>query len=345
MGTGWVRRAVWGLLGIGGGLALAFLAGAPPDAPGIPTWEARARVEAAEVGTYRILLPLVLRAPLSPPPEWLARLNAYRALAGLPPVMENPDWRVGCEQHARYMVKNDVITHWEDPNNPWYTPEGDACGRHANVMVSSSATTSDAYAIDVWMQAPFHAVAMLDPRLLQVGYGAYREAIGKWQMGAALDVLRGLEASARSFAYPVRWPGDGSVIGLRAFQVGEYPDPLAHCNYTAPAGLPIIVLLGSGSLTPSVTNHQVWQDGTPVAHCAFDETTYTHPTDPDQQQLGRRILDSRDAVVILPKDPLASGARYTVSLTVNGQTYTWSFSVASSSAQATIPSGQETEVR
>ncbi len=345
MGKGWVRRAVLGLLGIGGGLALAFPAGAPPDASGMPAWEARTRGKAAEASAYQIFLPLVLHAPLSWPAEWLARLNAYRALGGLPPVTANPDWSVGCERHARYMVKNDVITHAEDPNNPWYTPEGDACGRHANVMVSSSATASDAYAIDVWMQAPFHAVAMLDPRLIQVGYGAYREADGGWQMGAALDVLRGLGTSAIGLAYPIRWPGDGSVIGLRAFQVGEYPDPLAHCGYTAPAGLPILLLLGSGSLTPAVTDHQVWRDETPVAHCVFDETTYTHPTDPNQEQLGRRILDSRDAVVILPKDPLAPDARYTVSLTVNGQTYTWSFSVAPSGAQAAIPSGQDTEVR
>jgi len=205
------------------------------------------------------------------------------------------------------MVKNDVITHAEDPANPWYTPEGDACGRNANIMVSSSATASDAYAIDVWMQAPFHAVGMLDPRLLRVGYGAYREADGGWQMGAALDVLRGWEGIPEGIAFPIRWPGEGTTTFLRAFEVGEYPDPLAHCGYSAPAGLPILMLFGTGSFTPSITAHQLLRDGTPVAHCVFDETTYTHP-DSAQRSLGRAILNSRDAVVILPRDPLGPGS-------------------------------------
>lgn len=292
------------------------------------------RVEAAESpSSYHVFLPLVIRAPIALP-EWLSRLNAYRAMAGLPPVTENPEWSDGCARHARYMVKNNVITHAEDPSNPWYTPEGDACGRNANVMVSSDATASDAYAIDLWMQGPFHAIGILDPRLVQVGYGAYREADGGWQMGAALDVLRGRASGASGVAFPVRWPGDGATTPLRAFQVGEYPDPLAHCGYRAPAGLPILMLLGTGSITPRVTDHRLWKDSSPVDHCVFDETTYTNP-DPTQQQLGRQILDSRDAIVLIPKDPLSPGSRYTVSITVDGQTYTWSFRVATDGAQAT----------
>ncbi|WP_376791193.1 CAP domain-containing protein [Thermoflexus sp.] len=340
-----IRRGTSALALMGILLGMFFHSGSPQSAsslllgPGSP-------VEAAETAaTYRVFLPLVLRAPASALPEWLSRLNAYRAMAGLPPVAENPEWNEGCSQHARYMVKNDVITHREDPNNPWYTPEGDTCGRNANVMVSSNATASDAYAIDVWMQAPFHAVGMLDPRLMRVGYGSYREADGGWQMGAALDVIRGLGTSVAGVSLPIRWPGDGSTTSLRAFRVGEYPDPLAHCRYTAPTGVPILLLLGTGSLTPNVTAHSLKRDEVPVEHCVFDETTYTNPTDPNQQQLGRLILDSRDAIVILPKDPLSPGSRYTVSVTVNGQTYTWSFYVASSGIQAAAGQEQDVKIR
>ncbi|WP_376789971.1 CAP domain-containing protein [Thermoflexus sp.] len=305
--------------------------------------ETAARVEAAESAlTYRVFLPFVLRAPTTLPAEWLSRLNAYRAMAGLPPVIEEPTWNDGCWKHARYMVKTDLITHGEDPQNPWYTREGDECGQNANVMVSANANAPDSYAIDVWMQAPFHAVGMLDPRLTRVGYGSYREADGGWQMGAALDILRGRGSSAVGVSFPIRWPGDGRVTPLRAFQVGEYPDPLASCGYSAPTGLPILLLLGTGSLTPSVNGHALWRDGAPVEHCVFDETTYRNP-DPAQQSLGRAILDGRDAVVLIPRDPLHPGSRYTVSLTVNGQAYTWSFFVASSNTQA-IAAG-EAEVR
>lgn len=59
-------------------------------------------------------------------------------------------------------------------------------------------------------------------------------------------------------------------------------------------------------------------------HCVFDETNYTNP-DSSAQSLGRSILNSRDAIVIMPREPLVSGARYTVSITVNGTEYTWSF--------------------
>jgi hypothetical protein len=46
--------------------------------------------------------------------------------------------------------------------------------------------------------------------------------------------------------------------------------------------------------------------------------------------LGRNILNARDAVVLIPRDPLTPGTRYTVSITVNGQTHAWSFTVSDS---------------
>lgn len=344
----WIRRGIWELVLLVSLVGWFFRNGSPEGASGFAFVEPGTRVEAAESATtYRVFLPLILRPPATLPTEWLARLNAYRAMAGLPPVAERPEWNDGCWKHARYMVKNDVITHAEDPQNQWYTREGDECGRNANVMVSSSATASDAYAIDVWMQAPFHAVGMLDPRLIQVGYGSYREADGGFQMGAALDIWRGLGTSAAGVSFPIRWPGDGSTTPLRAFQVGEYPDPLTHCGYTAPTGLPILLLLGTGSLTPSVTGHGLWRDGVPVERCVFDETNYTNP-DGNQQRLGRQILNSRDAIVMIPRDPLSPGSRYTVSITVNGQTYTWTFFVASTSPQAATAveaEEQETQIR
>lgn len=318
--------------GIGLGLALVGLWGGLPGGIGAPPMGRPGGVgeappvSAATTPSFSVFLPLVLRAPEAPPAPWLSRLNAYRAMASLPPVTEELSWSDGCGKHARYMVKNDVIGHSEDPGNQWYTPEGDACARNANVMVSTDATAPDAYAIDVWMQAPFHAVGMLDPRLARVGYGSYREMDGGWQMGAALDVLRGWRDSLDGIRFPIRWPGDGTTTFLRAFQVGEYPDPLAHCGYTSPAGLPLLLLLGTGAITPAVTDHRLLRDGSPVDHCVFDETTFTHP-DPNQQRIGRAVLNSRDAVVVIPREPLPPGTRYTVSLTVNGQIYTWSFSV------------------
>jgi len=87
---------------------------------------------------------------------------------------------------------NDYMGHGEDPDNPWYTPEGLAAAQSSNAAVSHDVDATDEYAIDAFMGGPFHAVGILDPALLQTGYGSYREADGGYQMGAALDVIRGL---------------------------------------------------------------------------------------------------------------------------------------------------------
>ena len=259
---------------------------------------------------------------------WLAEVNAYRALARLPAVSENPTWSDGDWQHSRYMVKNDFIGHTEDPTNPWYSPEGLAAAQNGNVLVSSSASASDAYAIGSWLQGPFHAVGVLDPALQQVGYGSYREADGGWQMGATLDVIRGLGAIPPTVSFPIMYPGDGQTTGLRSYTGGESPDPLSTCpGYAAPSGLPILLQIGPGNLTPNVTGHSLMQGGTSLEHCVFDETNYTNP-DGSTQSTGRNVLNARDAIVLIPRNPLTPGLTYNMSITANGQTYAWSFTVS-----------------
>lgn len=264
----------------------------------------------------------------TPAPAWLARLNAYRGVAYLSPASENPTWSEGCRNHARYMVKNDVLQHSEEPSNPWYTSQGDDCARAANIMTSAMTSFGDEEAIDLWMRGPFHALGIIDPALAQVGYGSYREADGGQQMGAALDVIRGLGAVPPPSAFPIAWPGDGATMPLLAYDGSELPNPLTGCpGYVAPSGPPIILQLGDGSMTPIVTAHSFLRDGTPLEHCVFDETSYTHP-DSGEQEVGRSVLGIRDAIVLMPRAPLVAGTRYTVSITVSGRTHTWSFTAS-----------------
>ncbi|MGC9506290.1 Ig-like domain-containing protein, partial [Baaleninema sp.] len=84
--------------------------------------------------------------------------------------------------------------------------------------------------------------------------------------------------------------------------------------------------LGSGSITPNVTASSFSQNGVELPHIVFDETNYTNP-DANAQNLARNILDSRDAIVLMPQNPLEPGATYTASITANGNTTTWSFTV------------------
>lgn len=284
-------------------------------------------------------------ATAEPVGDWLSYLNSYRAQAQLPPVTENADWSYGDRLHARYMVKNDTIGHDEDPNNPWYTPEGDAAAEASNVMVSSRSTTPDEVAIDLWMQGPFHAVGIVDPALGRVGFGSYRETVGTWQMGAALDVLRGLGAIPAAVSFPIVWPGNGTTSSLGSYGGSESPDPLTGCpGYEAPSGLPLLLQIGPGNITPDVTGHSLRTDGAELAHCIFDETTYSNP-DGGLQNLGRAVLDSRDAIVLIPRDPLAAGQAYSVSITANGQNYAWTFDVSATWQPSTEELQAEFEIR
>ncbi|HNT24967.1 MAG TPA: CAP domain-containing protein [Anaerolineales bacterium] len=255
----------------------------------------------------------------------LTNINTYRALANLPAVSMNDGWSQGDQLHARYVVKNNVLVHAEDPANPWYTLDGDAAGQSSNVLAASDTAMQDVSAIDKWMSGPFHAVNVLDPRLQTIGFGSYRELDGGLQMAAALDTFRGLVDPTGSF--PVFYPAQGKVLPVRLYSGGETPDPLSACpSYTTPSGPPIIVQFGSGFTSVNVTAHTFRQGATSLEHCIYTETSYTNP-DPQQQALGRSFLSGHDAVVIIPRNPLTPGASYTVSLTANGQTYTWSFSV------------------
>jgi hypothetical protein len=263
---------------------------------------------------------------VSPLPPWLDYLNLFRDLADLPHPGLNDSWSHGCWLHSRYCVENDIIVHQEDPGNPWYTVEGNAAGTSGNVAVSSSVTWPDETFLNSWMTGPFHAVGIIDPQLLQTAFGSYRRSVGTWKSAATLDVLRGLGTLPPGVTFPVYFPKPGGQTWLLSYGGNELPNPLTHstCTFGAPSGPPIILQLGSGGVTPSVTAHGFLDNGTPEQHCVFDETDYTNPN-ADYQSLGRSVLNARDAVVLMPRYTLTAGHTYSVSITSNGQTYDWSF--------------------
>jgi hypothetical protein len=290
----------------------------------------------AIMGGSELFLPLVLDTcplPLRSASGWLDYVNFYRGTAGLFPVTENKGWSCGNVLHGRYIVKNDSQEHDEDPGNPWYTPSGQTAAMSSNLASSFDVNETDDFAIEAFMQAPFHAVGVLDPRLYAVGFGSYREADGDLQMGAGLDVIRGLGVISDSVTFPIAWPTEGATIPL-TLHWGEYPSPLTSCpGYTLPSGLPIILQLGPGDVTPDVMASSFKENGVELDHCVFDETNYIHP-DPAAQELARLILGARDAIVLVPKVPLTPGAAYSVSISTNGATHAWSFNVSSAASTA-----------
>ena len=71
-------------------------------------------------------------------------------------------------------------------------------------------------------------------------------------------------------------------------------------------------------------DHRLAMGDMPLETCIFDESSYRN-ADPYAEQVGRTILDHNDAVVIIPRSPLAADATYTAQVTADGKTYTWQF--------------------
>ena len=250
---------------------------------------------------------------------WLDRLNAWRANAGLPSLTESSVWSAGDYDHAIYMVKNDLVTHYETAGTPYYTAAGDAASRNGNIQVSSTTNTTDVQSIDWWMAAPFHAMGMMDPRLTQTGFGSYRQVKSGWQAGFALDTIRGNSFSGGT--YPVYFPGNGTTEPLTTYGGGEFPDPLQACpGYSAPTGLPIFIEVGGNVNTTAGAVHSFTGNGVPLSHCVIDSSNSALSS----------YLYTRGGVILIPQQPLQNGVRYAVALTVNGVPYTWSFSVGPS---------------
>lgn len=281
--------------------------------------------------TTGCVLLLALAAARTPTAEpgatWLDRLNFYRATASLPPVAEEPRLSGDVLQHARYMVRHDIIEHSQNIRRRGATAAGAIAAASSNLAGSTRSDEPDTWAVDTWMQAPFHALGILDPAVTHVGFGIHRAPGGRIQTAAGLDIMRGRVATPVPVTFPILWPANGASVPLVAHQ-SEYPDPLSSCpGYAAPSGLPLIVQLGRGHKVPQVLGSFISDGSTPLEHCVFDESTYVN-RDRAEQSLGRRILATRDAIVLIPRRPLRHGATYHVILEVAGHhRIGWSFDV------------------
>ena len=172
----------------------------------------------------------------TPSTEWLAYLNQFREMSGLPMLSENDGLTFGSQAHARYMVLNDKpIAHTERTDNPLFSEAGLQAAQNGNIFSTTQVQAGHEWAINFWMSAPFHLVRVIDPALSEVGYGDYNEAIGNFHMAAVLDVASMIGEVAATQSYPVYFPGDGAVTNIVRHSLYEWPDPTDSCpGYTPP---------------------------------------------------------------------------------------------------------------
>ncbi|KAA3665117.1 MAG: CAP domain-containing protein, partial [Chloroflexi bacterium] len=260
--------------------------------------------------------------------------------AGLPTLVENAELTTGSLQHSEYMARNDNgIARTEKADNPFFTEAGRQAALNGNIYATTDVQANYLWAMNFWMSAPFHAVQVLNPHLESVGYGNFRDDLGGVRVAAVLDVGSGVvdegENTATSaslsadVSYPITFPADGGETWILQQSLLEYPEPLTSCDgYHKPVGPPLIVQVGNGNITPRVTDFALWHGGYQLEVCVFDETSYVHP-DANAQERGRSILGAQDAIVMIPKLPLAVGGAYTAQVVVNGEVVEWSFTAVS----------------
>ena len=301
-------------------------------------------------------IPAIIAAPSSPAAEptsgisssgtnWLATLNLYRAALKLQPVEEDPRLSQGCRDHAKYLVMNygstlaaginiGSVMHTEDESKPGYTPDGIKAARASDVMFQAPQKFSNeermTRAIESWIAGPFHRPQIVNPDVRQVGFGEYcSEKI----CAASLDWRSNLEPplpGGHPYATPIEIPPEGATVKPSGFG-GEWPSPTSTCPgypYNAPAiTIQVGINMGAAVSDASLTQTTGAGAGTKVATCAYDFQRYTNP-DLGTQEHGRQVLRSFGQVVMMVRDPLASGETYRVAMTVNGKPYMWSFTAA-----------------
>ncbi len=272
-------------------------------------------------------------AERAPTPPWLERVNYWRNLADLSSVSGAPELSAAAEKHARYLVKHALKgeleqlaaggAHTEDPEDPWYTPSGLAAAQNGDVTppCKGCPLLSAAQRIDDFVAVPFHRLPILDPEVRKIGFGSYTEG----GLQAALLYLPIPPAGSTKFSKPIEFPPNGSTVSLAAYQ-SEWPDPLASCpGYGTPAGVPITLTLGRWLLA-DVSTYAVKAGDKTLESCVFNASTYSNPNGAAQTR-ARDILKAYGTVVLIPRQPLASGQTYTISIRTNDQNYNWSFRV------------------
>ena len=90
-----------------------------------------------------------------PGPDWLRYYNLFRSQSGLPQIPENSAWSAASVAHSRYMMLNNATTHDENPSLQGYSATGNETGLNGNIAVSGWDGSSELWAIDYWMTAPF----------------------------------------------------------------------------------------------------------------------------------------------------------------------------------------------
>lgn len=147
----------------------------------------------------------------------LEHVNAWRAMAKIPPIENDPTLGAAAFKHARYLVKNGIAdgdmilkdrritvkippdaSRWEKPGKPYFSDEGAALAANAAVLSATKIDLSGPEFVDQLMALPFSGVLPMVPQLTRLGVGGYCEP---GQCAIVLGVRYQLDKTTRIALY------------------------------------------------------------------------------------------------------------------------------------------------
>lgn len=179
--------------------------------------------------------------------NWLTYLNKLRTLTGLKAFQENQLIDKAARNHAVYLAKNQVIDHYENPYNPFYTGTTPAdrlryVGYNyltvgENISYGEDNATSS---IDDLFSAIYHRLAFLEPSFVHIGFGQSKDLEGSayyvFDMASPASLgYSGYISLLKNSPEIVIWPANNVVVPP-VFYNTEEPNPLPNMLIT---GYPI----------------------------------------------------------------------------------------------------------
>ena len=258
-------------------------------------------------------------------------LGAARLSAGVLPVKHNVSLDAGCALHAEYMRLNDEMTHYEDETAPGYTAAGAAAGVHS--VITYQYDDGMIYALDLWLEAPYHRFLLLYPELISTGWAMsdplyYDDYYDKYFTcmntidGTAIE-SSGYDTNTTYWNYqnhePIPYPGVNQLNVPVLFHGNEEPDPLEAFDGTYPTGYAVSLIFPEEDTITDVTINLV--DENDNTKTGYLRTPY-EVDDPNQYYQGNAIL-------FMAEEPFEYSTTYTVTITAqrNGSDYekSWGF--------------------
>jgi hypothetical protein len=232
----------------------------------------------------------------------LARINHFRKIAGVDPVVEDAKLSAGCQKHAEYLRKNiddprieNAGAHREEKDLPGYSEEGaKSAGRSVVHWWKTEGQIDDG--VDAFIATLYHRIPLLEPRLTRIGVGVL---VAEWKV-LVVDA-RSVDMKVAVKTHPVVYPApDQKGIPL-AFSrgLGEWPDPRPEPNLQG--GYPITLQFAELGWQPSDVRVSLKQRERDVTIWL---STPAVPASKERSQWG--------VVAMIPKAPLEPSTTYTI---------------------------------